>query len=172
MTSAIPDAALEPVRLRLQRDAEHKAARLRADARAQAASIVAQAQQDAAAALAAALAQAAATADPLTTAELRRARETARSAVLSAQRAALDELRRRVRAAVAALPAEGGYDRLVQRISRLARQAAGPDAELTAAPTGGVVASRPGVVVDCSLDRLAEFAVAELGAAVTGLWAP
>jgi len=172
VTTAIPGAALEPVRLRLRRDAEDKAARLRADAHAQAASIVAQAQQDAAAALAAAAAQATATAAPLTTAELRQARQAARSAVLSAQRAASDELRRRVRAAVVALRAEEGYDRLLQRITRLAGQAAGPDAELIAAPTGGVVARRAGVVVDCSLDRLAELAVTELGAAVTKLWTP
>ena len=92
--------------------------------------------------------------------------------MLSAQRAARDELRRRVRAAVAALPAEEGYDRLMHRLTRLAQQVAGPDAELTASPDGGVMASRPGVIVDCSLDRLAELAVAELGPAVTELWAP
>ena len=172
MTTGIPRAALEPVHLRLRRDAEDKAARLCADAHAQAASIVAQAQQEAAAALAAAAAQATATAEPLTTAELRQAREAARSAVLSAQRAACDELRRRVRAAVAALPAAEGYDLLLQRITRLAGQAAGPDAELKFPPAGGVVARRAGVVVDCSLDRLAELAVTELGAAVTKLWAP
>ncbi|HEY2553594.1 MAG TPA: V-type ATP synthase subunit E family protein [Streptosporangiaceae bacterium] len=172
MTAMPAAAALEPVRQRLQRDAEDEAARLLAAARAQAAAIVAQAQQDATAALAQAAGEAAATADPLTAAELRRARETARSAVLSAQRAACDELRSRVRTAVAALPAEEGYDRLLDRLTRLAGQAAGPDAELTVATTGGIVARRPGVVVDCSLDRLADLAVTELGAAVTQMWAP
>jgi vacuolar-type H+-ATPase subunit E/Vma4 len=165
-------AALEPVRQRLRRDAQDEAARLRAAAHAQAAAIVAQAQQDATAALAQAAARAAAIADPLTTAELRRARDEARSAVLTAQRAACDDLRSRVRTAVAALPAEQGYDRLLHRITRLAERAAGPDAQATLAPDGGVIARRAGVIVDCSLERLADLAVTELGAAVTELWAP
>jgi vacuolar-type H+-ATPase subunit E/Vma4 len=172
MTATLAAAALEPVRQRLRRDAEDAAARLRAAARAQAAAIVAQAQQDATATLARAAAQAAATAEPLTAAELRRARDAARSAVLAAQRAACDELRSQVRRAVVALPAGQGYDRLLHRITRLAEQAAGPDAEVTLAPRGGVVARRAGVVVDCSLERLADLAVSELGAAVTELWAP
>jgi len=165
-------AALEPVRQRLRRDAEDEAARLRAAAHAQAAAIVAQAQQDAKAALAAAAAQAAATAEPLMAAELRQASYDARSAILTAQRAASDELRTRVRAAVAALPAQPDYEQLLHRITVLAERAAGPEAELTAAPSGGVVARGRGLVVDCSLDRLADLAVITLGAAVEDLWAP
>jgi vacuolar-type H+-ATPase subunit E/Vma4 len=172
MKMVSPSAALEPVRQRLRRDAEEEAHRLRAAAREQAAVIIAQAQQNATAALATAAAQARATADPVTAAELRRARDSARSAVLTAQRAACDELRGRVRRAVAALPAEQGYDELLHRITRLAERAAGPDAEVTLAPGGGVVAHRAGVVVDCSLPRLADLAVSELGQAVTDLWAP
>lgn len=177
-TGATPSAraaaavALEPVRLRLRRDAEDEAARLRAEAHAEAAAIVRQAQQDAAAALSAAAAQAAATADPLRAAELRRARDAARSAVLTAQRAACDELRSRVRTAVAALQKEEGYDQLLHRITRLAKQAAGPAAEVTLVPSGGVIARRAGVIVDCSLERLADLAIFELGAAVTDLWTP
>jgi vacuolar-type H+-ATPase subunit E/Vma4 len=172
MTAATMTDALEPVRQRLRRDAEDEAARLRAAAHAQAAAIVAQAQREATATLAAAAAQAAATADPLTTAELRQARDAARSAVLTAQRGACDELRSRVCSAVAALPAQPGYEQLLHRITVLARQAAGPDAELTAPAAGGVIACRPGVVVDCSLGRLADLAATELGPAITELWAP
>lgn len=124
-TPASAAAALEPVRQRLRRDAEHEAARLRADARTEAAAIVAQAHHDAATVLARAAAEAAATAGPLTTARLRQAREGARSALLTAQREAFDELRSQVRAAVAALPAQPGYDRLLHRITLLAEQAAG-----------------------------------------------
>jgi vacuolar-type H+-ATPase subunit E/Vma4 len=171
-TTATATSALEPVRRRLRRDAEAEAARLLATARAQAAAIVAQAHQDATVALAAVASQAAATADPITAAELRHARDAARSVVLTAQRAAGDELRSRVRTAVAALPEQAGYDQLLHRITRLARQAAGRNAEVTLAPGGGVIARRAGVVVDCSLARLADLAVAELGAAVTDLWAP
>jgi len=172
MTAATMTDALESVRQQLRRDAEDEAARLRAAARTQAAAIVAQAQQDAAATLASAAAQAAAAADPLTTAELRRGRNAARSAVLTAQRAACDELRSRVRAAVGSLPAQPGYEQLLHRITVLAERAAGPDAELTVATAGGVVARRPGVVVDCSLERLADLAVTGLGPAITELWAP
>ncbi len=172
MRSGPAAAALDPVRARLRRDAEAQAARLRATARAQAAAIVAQAHRDATDILGRAAATAAASAAPLTAAQLRQARDAARSAVLTAQREACDELRRRVRAAVAALVAEPGYDRFLHQVSRMAQQAAGPGAELTVAPGGGVIARRPGVVVDCSLDRLADLAVAELGAAVTELWAP
>ncbi|HTX85843.1 MAG TPA: V-type ATP synthase subunit E family protein [Streptosporangiaceae bacterium] len=172
MTSSPSTAALEPVRQRLRRDAEDEAARLRAAAHAQADAIVAEAQRDAKATLAAVAAQAAATADPLTSAELRRARGAARSAVLTAQRAACDELRSRVRAGVGALRTQPGYEQLLHRITVLAEQAAGPDAEVTPAPSGGVIARRPGLVIDCSLDRLADLAVTSLGAEVAELWAP
>jgi vacuolar-type H+-ATPase subunit E/Vma4 len=172
MKSSPPAAALGPVRQRLRRDAEDEAARLRAAAHAEAAAIVARAQRDARATLAAATVQAAAAADPLTSAELRQAREAAASAVLTAQRAACDELRSRVRAGVAALHTQPGYEQLLHRITMLAGQAAGPDAEVIPAPSGGVVARRPGLVVDCSLDRLADLAVTRLGAEVAELWAP
>jgi len=67
---------------------------------------------------------------------------------------------------------EEGYDRLLHRITSLAEQAAGPSAEVMVAPSGGVVARRPGLVVDCSLERLADLVVTELGGAITELWAP
>lgn len=171
-TAASAAAALEPVRRRLRRDAEDQAARLRAAAHDQAAEIVQQAHQDAAAALAEAQAIAAAKSGPITAAELRDARDAARSAVLAAQRAACDELRSRVRDGVAALTGQPGYDGLLRGITRLASQSAGPGAELTPAPDGGVVARGPGVVVDCSLARLADLAIAELGPRITELWGP
>jgi vacuolar-type H+-ATPase subunit E/Vma4 len=172
MTTAPAQAALDPVRQALRRDAKEEAARLRAAARDQAAGMLLQAHQDAAAALDAAAAKAAATAAPLTAAELRRARDTARSAVLGAQRQACDDLRGRVRAAVASLPDEPGYDRLIHRITDLAEQAAGQHAQVASPPAGGVIARSGGVIVDCSLDRLADLAVAELGAAIRELWVP
>jgi vacuolar-type H+-ATPase subunit E/Vma4 len=165
-------AALEPVRQRLRRDAEDQAARLLTAARAEAADIVAQAHRDAAATLAEAHSVAAAKAAPVTAAELRRARDAARSAVLTAQRAAHDELHSRVRDGVAALTSEPGYDRLLRAITSRARQAAGPGAQFAAAPDGGVIARAPGLVVDCSLARLADLAIAELGPEVAELWAP
>ena len=172
MTAMPQEAALEPVRARLRHDAEDRAARLRAAARAEAAAIIEQAHRDAAAAMDAAVAGAAATAAPVSTAALRAARSAARSAVLGAQRQACDDLRSRVRAAVASLPDEPGYDQLIRQITQLAELAAGPAARLSPAPAGGVVVRAPGVVVDCSLDRLADLAVARLGAAIRDLWTP
>jgi len=163
-------AALAPVTERLRRDAADRAARLRAAARAEAAEILQRAGQAAAAAADGASAAAAQTAGPVVAAELRRARAEARHAILAAQRAACDELRRQVRAGVAMLSAEADYARLAHRISELAEMAAGPGARLSQAPAGGVIATAPGVVVDCSLDRLADLAVARLGPAIRELW--
>ncbi len=172
MTAAIAADALALVAERLQRDAETQADRIRAAARAEADAILARAREQEASTIAAASAAAAATAGPLTTSTLRQAHGTARSAVLAAQREACDELRARIRAAVAGLPHQPDWDQVGQRIARIAAQAAGPDAQLSPDPGGGFVARTPGVVVDCSLGRLADVAMAELGAAVRELWAP
>jgi vacuolar-type H+-ATPase subunit E/Vma4 len=172
MTEASVQAALEPVRQRLRRDAEEQAARLCVAAREQAAAIIRQAREDAAAVLDESRAEAATTAAPVTAAELQRARDTARTTVLAAQREAYDDLRMRVRRAVGALPEEPGYDRLLRRITRLAEQAAGPSAQLESPPAGGLIARSDGMIVDCSLVRLADLAVAELGAAIRELWTP
>jgi len=172
MTAAAAQSALEPVRQRLRRDAEEHALRLRAAAREQAAAIVARAREDAAAELSRSAAHAAAAADPVTATELRRARDAARTAVLAAQREAYEDLRMRVLDAVSSLRDQPGYDRLIQRITRLAHQAAGPGTRLESPPGGGVVARSDGVIVDCSLVRLADIAMAELGSAIRQLWAP
>jgi len=172
MTARPAAGPLELVAERLRRDAEAEAGRIRAAARAQAEAILARARRDGAAAVAAAEASAAAAAAPQTSAKLRRAREAAGAAVLAAQRDACDELRARIHAAVAALPDQPGYDQLGQRIARLAGLAAGPDARLSPEPGGGFVARSPGVIVDCSLGRLADLALAELGGRVRDLWTP
>ena len=172
MTEASAQAALEPVRQRLRRDAEEQAAQLRVAAREHSAAIIRQAREDAAAVLDESRAEAAATAAPVTADELQRARDTARAAVLAAQREAYDDLRMRVRHAVGALPEEPGYDRLMRRITRLAEQAAGPSAQLESPPAGGVIARSDGMIVDCSLVRLADLAMAELGGAIRELWTP
>lgn len=171
-TATLSLAAVRPVTDRMRRQAEDQAQQLRSQARAEAAALIQRARRDAAAAVDAAAAAAAQTAAPRTAAELRRARDTARSAVLGAQRQARDDLRRQVRAAVAGLPGQPGYDRLLERLSGMARRAAGPAARLTPAPDGGVVARAPGVVVDCSLGRLADRALAELGRDFRELWTP
>jgi vacuolar-type H+-ATPase subunit E/Vma4 len=170
--TAATEAALEPIRQRLRRAAEEQAARLRAAAQAQAEAIVREAHQAAAAVLGAAAAQADSAAAAIRAAELRTAHQRARSAVLAAQRAAHDDLRRRVLAAVSSMPEQAGYAGFLGQLTDLAEQAAGPHAQVTTPPAGGVLARSDGVVVDCSLSRLADLAVASLGAAVRELWSP
>ncbi len=172
MTAGVAADALALVAERLRRDAEAEADQIRAAARAEAEAIRARAHQEGAMAVDAAPAAAAGAVAPQTTARLRQAHDAARSAVLAAQREACDELRAHIHAAVTALPDQPGYDQLGERLARLAAQAAGPGAQLSPEPGGGFVARAPGVVVDCSLARLADLAMAELGAAVRELWVP
>ena len=101
-----------------------------------------------------------------------RAQRDARSVLLGAQREAYDELRARVRAAVGALRDEPGYDRLLEPLARHGPAAAGTGATVTRHPSGGVVARAAGMVVDCSLPRLADLAVEALDGEVRELWTP
>ena len=170
MTAAA--AALAPARARMLRDAADQAAGILADARHEADRIAAQARQDAERTVSLARAAGRAQAVPQAAAGRRRARSDARSAVLGAQREVYDELRARVRAAVDGLRGEPGYDRLLEALARRARLEAGPGATVTASEDGGVVARAPGVLVDCSLPRLADLAVEALDGEVRELWAP
>ena len=94
----------------------------------------------------------------------------ARARLLRARRDAYDDLCRQVRAAVAGLPAEPGYPALLAGLTRAALAAAGPGATASPHPDGGVVATGPGVVVDCSLPALADQAVAVVSSGLATLW--
>lgn len=169
---AARDDALAPVRSALLERAAARAAEIRAAAEGEAERIRAKARREAAAirAEAAALGRA----DGHAAAELRRTRAqaAARTVELGARSDVYAELRRRVRAAVLALRDDPGYPDLHAGLVALARGAAGPDARIDDAPSGGVRAEGSGVVVDLSLDRLAELATDVLIADVPGLWAP
>jgi vacuolar-type H+-ATPase subunit E/Vma4 len=165
-------AALAPVEEHLRYSGAARAAQIRAAAQREAAEIIGDARQRADAVIAQARAAGRAEAAPLAEAELSQARGRARSALLRVQRDAFDELRSLVRAGVAGLPRQAGYDRVAARIARIAALAAGPGATVTSVPAGGVVARSAGVVVDCSLQRLADRAVQALGADVRELWTP
>jgi vacuolar-type H+-ATPase subunit E/Vma4 len=164
--------ALESVRDAMLRRAASRADRMLADARGQAAAIVGQARSDASGAESLGRAAGRAQAAPMRAAELIRGGRQARFIVLSAQRDARDELAARVRAEVAGLRDEPGYGLLLQRLTRLALLAAGPQATVVEHPAGGVVARAPGVLADCSLPRLADRAVEALGGQLGRLWAP
>lgn len=163
--------ALDPVRERMLSGARIEADRILARAKARAAVTIDQSRKEAADAVALAAAAGRAQAAPAAAAERARGRERARSVLLGARRAAYDELRGQVLAAVAGLRDEPGYDRLA-RLAEMAARAAGPGATITAAPDGGIVARSGNVVVDCSLSRLAALAVETLGERVRALWTP
>ncbi|HEY1346342.1 MAG TPA: hypothetical protein VGF54_15250 [Streptosporangiaceae bacterium] len=165
-------AALAPVRAALLRRAREEAAGITARARRQADDALAQARGDAAAQLASAREAGRAQALPLAAALRSQGRRGAQAAVLSAQREAYEELRAQVRASLASLCGGPEYGLLVKRLREDAARAAGPGATVTEAPGGGVIARGPGIVVDCSLPRLADAAVDALGGQVTQLWAP
>jgi len=172
MTAADAAAELAPTRTRMLRDAADQAARILADARREADRIAAQARQDAERTMSLARAAGHAQAAPQAAAVRRRAQSDARSAVLGAQREAYDELRAQVRAAVDGLRGKPGYDQLLDALARMARLEAGPGGTVTASADGGVVARSPGVLVDCSLPRLADLAIEALDGEVRELWAP
>jgi vacuolar-type H+-ATPase subunit E/Vma4 len=164
------DAALAPVRAYMLRRAQDQADDMLTRARHEAEAITSAARDSAEAAVSQARAAGRREAAALAEAERARGRAEARAALLAARQEALNDLRARVSAEIAALRAEPGYDRLLDGLTRAARAAAGPDALLAFPPDGGVIARSPTAVVDCSLPRLAELAVQALGPAVQELW--
>jgi vacuolar-type H+-ATPase subunit E/Vma4 len=172
MTSAAQAAALAPVRAHLLRQATAEADRIAEEARGTAAAILRQARSAADEAVALAPAQGRADAALAAATEQARGREQARSIVLGAQREAYEELCARVLAAADGMRDEPGYRRLLSRLITMATRAAGPDAAAAVQPEGGVVARSDGIVVDCTLPRLAGVAVDELGDQVRELWTP
>lgn len=162
-------AALGPVADALLDKARREAARIRTEAHAAADAQVAQARAEAAQTVAVARAAGRSEAAASARTERVRARRRARSIVLAARRETYEELRRRVRSAVASLFAENPAT--VDRLRRLAVDRAGPGARVLTAPGGGVIAVAPGRRVDCSVSALADHAVDLLGAEVERLWA-
>jgi vacuolar-type H+-ATPase subunit E/Vma4 len=165
-------AALAPVRTALLRRAGEQADMIVGQARRQAEEALRQARSDAASQVASAREAGRSQAVPLAAALRSRGRRGVQTAVLSARREAYEELCDQVRASVTSLRDEPGYDLLLKRLRQDAARAAGPGAAITEAPAGGVIARGPGIVVDCSLPRLADAAVEALGGKVAWLWTP
>jgi vacuolar-type H+-ATPase subunit E/Vma4 len=161
--------ALRPVADALLDKARREAARIRTEARAAADAQLAQARAEADQILAGARTAGHAEAAASARTERVRARRRARSIVLTARRESYEELRWRVRSAVAARCAEN--PETADLLRRVAADQAGPDARILTAPDGGVIAVAPGHRVDCSVPALAEHAVDLLGAEVERLWA-
>lgn len=164
--------ALAPVRVHLLREARAEADRVRATARAEAEEMLKRARLSAEGTVRDGAARGQAEAAPFAAAARRRGRAQARAIVLGAQRAAYEELCRRVRAETDGLRGDAGYGLLLARLTALAAQAAGPGATVTVIPAGGVLARSRQVTVDCSLPALAAGAVDSLGDRVRELWEP
>lgn len=163
-------AALAPVRDTMLRRATARADLLVAEARRSAQALLAQARRDAAEAVIRARQEGQVQAEPLAVAERNRGRHDARAILLGAELQARDELAARIRAAVRGLRDQPGYPELRDGLAALARQAAGPGATVSEHPDGGVLARAPGVLVDCSLPRLAERAIDMLGPRIRELY--
>lgn len=148
-------AALAPTREAMLGQARAQASEIIAEARRRAAETIGVARRQAAGELARGRQEGLADAEPLAVARRSNGRRAARSLVLAAQREAYEELRAQVREAVGKLAGEPGYERLCAQLSQAAARLAGPGAEVTEDPAGGVTGSTPGIVVDCSLPRLA-----------------
>jgi len=155
--------ALEPVRAAMLHRAGAEAEAIVATAHRDAETLLAAARRDAETALGRARADGIAQAAPLAAAERSRARRAAREALLAAERGIRDEAEHRIRSTVLAVRDQPGYGELRDRLAALCRAAAGPGAEVAEHPAGGVVASAPGVLVDCSLPRLADLVIGQLG---------
>jgi vacuolar-type H+-ATPase subunit H len=164
--------ALVPVRGYLLGDARTEADRILAAARTEADALLRQARGDAEHAIDLARAQGRTEAAPIAVAERCRGRARAHAILLGAQRETYDELCRRIRDEAGRLRDDPGYGLLLERLTALASQAAGPGATISYPPPGGVLARSGQVVVDCSLPRLAAQAVQALGDQVRELWEP
>ena len=165
------ELALAPVRAAMLRSASAQAARILADARAAAGALLEQASRDAASMIGQAQAEGRAQAAPLARAEISRGQREARAAVLAAESSARGELEHRIESAITGLKDEPGYHELRDGLAGLALRAAGPGAMVSEHPAGGVVARAPGVLVDCSLPRLAQQVIEALGPQVSELGA-
>lgn len=163
------DDALAPTRAALLGDAQAEADRIRAEARRAAELLLAQARASAVDEVSRAQADGRALAEPIALAEEGRGRRAASQIVLAARRRARAALEDRIRAAITGLRHQPGYRDLLARLSDLAGQVAGSDAVVSEHSAGGAFARAPGVVVDCSLPRLADHAIAELGPRIRSL---
>jgi hypothetical protein len=165
------ELALAPVRAALRRSAAAEAGQILAGARSAADVLLEQARRDAASVISKAREEGRAQAAPLARAEISRGQREARATALRAELHARDDLELRISSAIIGLKDEPGYRELADGLAKLALRAAGPGATVSEHPAGGVVARAPGVLVDCSLPRIAQRAIAALGPRIRELGA-
>jgi vacuolar-type H+-ATPase subunit E/Vma4 len=166
------DEALDPVRAALRNGAQAKARAIVTQARQASEALLEQARQQAALAVAEAEADGRAQASSVAAAQLGLCRRSAREQLLGADLTSYEQIAGQIRSAVLALRSSPGYPQLRARLAQAASAGAGPDAAITEPPEGGAVATAPGVVIDCSLGRLADRAIVALGPAMAALCGP
>lgn len=171
MTTLPPDAdaALAPLREALLADARAAASAILGEAEERAAALVAAAEEEAAGIRVAAVAAGEEAARSEVALRSARVRRQAHEEVLTAQEELRLELRRRVRQGAAGLRADARYPVLLERLRERARAALGPEAVLTEAPEGGLVAEAGSRRLDLTLPTLADAALAR--SETGGLWA-
>ena len=162
--------ALAPVRTALLDRARADADAALEQADAAAAAVLAAARAQAEALLHEARAEGRRDAADVRVREAARARREARTTVLRAQQAVYTDLRHRAGTAVRQLRADPCYPALLDRLRGQALAELGPDAKLSEASEGGLVAEVPGRRPDLTLAALAERAVDDLGVQVAALW--
>lgn len=164
--------SLDPVRAALLAQAEAEAEQLEEQAEERAAAQVERAEEQKAALVRRARAEGEAAAELEASSELTRARRTARTLVLEAQRAAYEDVRREAYAAAQRLRSERRYPELVDRLAERVRVDLGPEAELELdPPEGGVIGRLGNRRVDHTLPALVERCLAERAEEVERLWA-
>lgn len=99
-----------------------------------------------------------------------RARREARSVVMGAQSEVVAALRARVHAGLQGLRDDPVYADIESRLESQARVLLGPEARLTADPSGGYVAEAGGRQVELTLAAVADRVLERLGPDLQSLW--
>ncbi|WAP50826.1 V-type ATP synthase subunit E [Arthrobacter sp. ATA002] len=164
------DAALEPVRLALRREAETEAGRLAEDARRQAEALLSSARAEAEQIRATAAREGADAARTEAAGRSARIRREARRTVLARQEALRSELGRQVRDRARDLRSDPRYPQILRRLTERADAVLGPMASVTESYKGGVTAAAGSRHLDLSLPALAEQALERHAGEVHRLW--
>ncbi len=166
------DLTLQPLRTALLADAQARADELLEDVLRECEETLAVARAEADAMVARARASARAQAEADARRELAAARRDASLAVLQAQRAAYELLRRDVASAALELRNDARYPSLLDRLEGRVRATLGADARIERDPPerGGVIGRLDTRTVDATLPTLAEQALDDLGVEIESLW--
>lgn len=164
------DAALEPVRYALRRQAEAEAGRSADAARRQADDILASARAQAEQIRAAAARQGTEAARAEATGRSAQVRREARRTVLAQQEALRSALIRQVQDQARELRSDPRYPQMLRRLTERADALLGPMASVTESYKGGVTGSAGSRHLDLSLPSLAAQAMEKHAGEVHRLW--